>query len=91
MVSVGQEQITAIVNLWAISEVAPEKQAELNELLLRANLAVPLSAFPTMGDHYVIFGALSVNSGVDEVIEEITMLAGNVIDALEFCREYLGG
>jgi len=89
MVSVGNEQILAIADLWGSSEVQEGKAAELNAVLLRANLPVPLSSFSIMGDRYVLFGALSINSDVNTVVEEITTLSNNVLDALDFCQEYL--
>lgn len=89
MVSVGNEQILAIADLWGSNEVQEGKAAELNAVLLRANLPVPLSSFSIMGDRYVLFGALSINSDVDTVVEEITTLSNNVLDALDFCQEYL--
>ena len=89
MVSVGNEQILAIADLWGSNEVQEGKAAELNAVLLRANLPVPLSSFSIMGDRYVLFGALSINSDVNAVVEEITTLANNVLDALDFCQEYL--
>ena len=89
MLSVGDEQILAIADLWGIDEVKDGKINELNAVLLRANLPVPLSSFSIMGDRYVLFGAMSVNSNVDEIVEEITTLANNILDALDFCKEYL--
>ena len=89
MVSVGNEQILAIADLWGSNEVQEGKAAELNAVLLRANLPVPLSSFSIMGDRYVLFGALSINSDVNTVVEEITTLSNNVLDALDFCQEYL--
>ncbi len=89
MVTVGDEQILAIADLWGRDEVLEDKVNELNDVLLRANLPVPLSSFSIMGERYVIFGALSVNSDVNEVVEEIISLANNTVDALDFCKEYL--
>ncbi|MBL4785889.1 MAG: DUF2170 family protein [Cohaesibacteraceae bacterium] len=89
MITVGEEQILMITQLWGIDEIIDGKADELNAVLLRANLPVPLSSFSIMGDRYVIFGALSINTNVTEITEEIFTLAENVIDALEFCKEYL--
>jgi uncharacterized protein YjfI (DUF2170 family) len=89
LISVGEEQILLITQLWGIGEVLEGKEYELNAVLLRANLPVPLSSFSIMGDRYIIFGALSVNSNVNEIIEETITLAENTVDALEFCKEYL--
>jgi len=89
MVTVGDEQILVIADLWGSDEVLDGKINELNAVLLRANLPLPLSSFSIMSDRYVIFGALSVNSDITEIVEEITSLANNTVDALDFCKEYL--
>lgn len=89
MISVGDEQILVIADLWGIDEVKKEKVNELNAVLLRANLPVPLSSFSITGDRYVLFGASSINSDINEIVEEITTLANNILDALDFCKEYL--
>ena len=89
MVTVGEEQILAIVNLWTADDILDGKLGELNDMLLRANLPVPLSSFSIINNQYVLFGALSINSSISEVVEEITTLANNVIEALESCQEFL--
>jgi len=89
MITVGEEQILAIVNLWTSDDIKEGKKDTLNELLLRLNLPVPLSSFSIINNQYVLFGAMSVNSNITEIVEEITTLANNVIEALESCREYL--
>lgn len=89
MITVGDEQVIMITDMWGTDEVQDGKTNELNAVLLRANLPVPLSSFSIMGDRYVLFGALSVNSDVNEMIEEIATLANNIVDALDFCKEYL--
>ncbi len=89
MLSVGEAQILAMTDLWGIEDVQDDKVDELNAVLLRANMPVPLSAFSIVGDRYVLFGALSINSDVAEIVEEIVTLSNNVVDAIEFCGEYL--
>ena len=89
MISVGNEQILMITDMWGVDEIIDKKASELNAVLLRANLPVPLSAFSIMGERYVLFGSLSVNSNANEIIEEIATLANNTVDALDFCKEYL--
>ena len=89
MISVGDEQVLMITDMWGVDEIIEGKESELNAVLLRANLPMPLSAFSIMGERHVIFGSLSVNSDVNEMIEEITTLANNILDALDYCKEYL--
>lgn len=89
MITVGEEQILAMVNLWTVDEIKDGKKDELNEYLLRLNMPVPLSSFSIINEQYVLFGALSVNSNISEIVEEISTLTNNVIEALESCQEYL--
>ena len=89
MISLGEEQILVIADLWGVDEIQDGKVDALNAVLLRANLPIPLSSFSIMGDRYVLFGALSINSDITEIVEEITALSSNILDALDFCKEYL--
>ncbi|MCG8491966.1 MAG: YjfI family protein [Sneathiellales bacterium] len=89
LISVGEEQVLVIVNLWTEAEIKEGEKNALNEYLLRLNLPVPLSSFSIINDQYVLFGALSVNSSISEILEEISTLSNNVIEALESCQDFL--
>lgn len=88
-VTVSGDQILVMTTLWGIEEVDEAFRARLNEDLLRANTLVPLSDFAIVGENYVLFGALSVTSSLEDVIMEITMLAENTVDAIESYGEKL--
>jgi len=84
-----QEQLLCISYLFGEDEVKSELRDELNETLLRLNVPIPLSAFAKIDNKYAIFGALSVNSSLDDVTHELVTLADNAIDALEAVTLYL--
>ncbi|MCF6439289.1 YjfI family protein [Pseudoalteromonas luteoviolacea] len=83
------EQILCICYLFTEQEINADKQAELNDTLLRLNVPMPLSAFAKIDDKYAIFGALSTNSTLDQLGHEIVTLSANSIDALEAISDYL--
>lgn len=84
-----QEQLLCISYLFDEDEVNSELRNELNETLLRLNVPIPLSAFAKIDNKYAIFGALSVNSSLDDITHELVTLADNAIDALEAVTLYL--
>ena len=84
-----QEQLLCISYLFDEDEVKSELRNELNETLLRLNEPIPLRAYAKIDNKYAIFGALSVNSSLDDVTHELVTLADNAIDALEAVTLYL--
>lgn len=82
-------QLLCISYLWVEDEVKPELKAEMMEAMLDMNIPMPLSSFSRIGERYVVFGALSINSSFDDIAEEIVTLAENSLDALEALGEYL--
>lgn len=82
-------QCLCICYLWTEAEVRPERRSELLEVMLDLNIAVPLSAFGRIGEHYVLFGALARDAGVDEIAKEVVALLDNSADALDALAEYL--
>ncbi len=88
-ISQTETQLLCISYLWVEDEIKPELKAEMLEAMLDMNIPMPLSSFSRIGDRYVVFGALSINSSFDDVAEEIVILAENSLDALEALGEYL--
>ena len=82
---VGERQIVVESILFPVSQV--EDEAALNRLILQTHQLVPLTtvAIKNIGgnDYYVAFGALSVSSKDEVVIEEVETLFGNVGDFLD--------
>lgn len=88
-VTVTDEQMICISYLFDQNELKPSVSDELNAMLLKINVPMPLSSFAIIDDKYSIFGSLSVNSSFDDIAHELVTLADNAIDALETIEEYL--
>lgn len=87
--TVDEGQILCISYLFDEAQVDPSKRAELAEAMLSMNVSIPLSAFSKIGSQYIMFGALSPHSGIDELLHEIELLSDNVLEAVEAVSDYL--
>lgn len=87
--SASPEQILCIVYLFKEAEIKPDARAEAHKAMLSANISIPLSSFALVDDQYVLFGALSVNSTLEDVLHEIEVLSGNSLEAIDAMRDYL--
>lgn len=90
MIEFAEDQITAIANLWKHSDIKDGMEAEMMNVMLSMNIALPLSSFAKTGGTYQLFGAMSVNTLMDNVIEEITVLSDNTLAVFDALGEYLG-
>lgn len=88
-VSACDEQILCIAYLFKQEEVNSASLAEMNKAMLTANISMPLSSFALVDDQYVIYGALSVNSSLEDIVHEIEVLSSNTIEAIEAMSDYL--
>lgn len=88
-ITITDTQILCIGYLCKKDEILDNKKAELNELLLELNVAMPLSAFSLVDDYYVIFGALATTSSDEDIYKELITLAANAYDAIEAIESYL--
>jgi len=88
-ISSSDEQILCISYLFKENEVKEKLLAELNNEMLLANTSIPLSSFAKINDQYVIYGAISVNSTIEDIIHEIETLSDNSLDAIETMNNYL--
>lgn len=88
-VTSSDAQILCLCYLWTDAEVKPERQLELMQTMLELNPAVPLSSFGRVGEHYVLFGALSRDARAEDIAEDVAVLSDNAIDALEAMADYL--
>ncbi|MDM8545332.1 DUF2170 family protein [Candidatus Venteria ishoeyi] len=88
-ITIDDSQVLCISHLWLEDEVIAEKRAELLDALLAMNVPMPLSSFSKLGDQYLIFGALSNQSSVNHVLEEIDMLSNNTLTAIEEFADFL--
>lgn len=88
-VSVTDSQILCISYLWGEEEVNQARRAEMIETMLELNIPMPLSSFAKIDNKYVVFGALSVNAGMDEIEQELAVLSDNSLEVIDELSEYL--
>nr|VFK61451.1 MAG: hypothetical protein BECKUNK1418G_GA0071005_101736 [Candidatus Kentron sp. UNK]VFK69112.1 MAG: hypothetical protein BECKUNK1418H_GA0071006_101033 [Candidatus Kentron sp. UNK] len=87
--TVDDDQILCATYLWKENEIDAAKRAELLEYMLTMNLPMPLSSFGKVGDQYLIFGAMAVDSRMEDIRHEIRVLSDNTLSAVETMGEYL--
>lgn len=87
--SFSDEQILCISYLFKKEEVKNNKIDELNHAMLATNISIPLSTFALLDDQYVIYGALSANSSLGDIVYEIDALSSNALEAIEAMSSYL--
>ena len=88
-VSVTDDQILCISYLWGSDEVKPSSVAEMHESMLEMNIPMPLSSLSKIGDKYVVFGALSINSSFDDIEHELAVLSNNALEVIDDMSDYL--
>ncbi|MDQ6993066.1 MAG: DUF2170 family protein [Mariprofundus sp.] len=88
-ISSTDEEVLTVCHLFDINEVKPELEAEMNRAMLTMNVPMPLSSFGIVGSQYVVFGALSASSDIDELVHELITLSANSVDAIEALSDYL--
>lgn len=88
-ITVTETQIICISYLFTIQEIYSEKEAELNQYLLKLNVPMPLSSFALVDKYYTIFGSLSRESKTESITHELITLAGNSIDTLQALEDYI--
>ena len=66
-----------------------DSRAEMLEEMLELNIPIPLSSFAKIGDRYVIFGALAVDSSIEDICHEIITLSENAVEAISALEEFL--
>ena len=88
-ISVTDTQILCITYLMSEAEIKPDKRTEMLEEMLELNIPMPLSSFSKIGDRYVIFGALSINSSFDDLSQETITLCENSVEAITALEDFL--
>ena len=89
LVTASDSQLLFNVVLFDKVQIIEGQAAALNEMMLELNIAMPLSKFALTGENYSIFGAMSINSEVKQIQEEVAVLSENIMDALEVCQQFL--
>jgi len=86
----GERQIVVETILFPVDQV--EDEAALNKLILQTHQLVPLTTIAIKSingaNYYVAFGALSVESKDEVVVEEIETLFANVGDFLDLYAQH---
>lgn len=88
-ITITETQVVCITYLCRKNEVRDDQRAELHSAMLEMNVAMPLSSFAIVEDYYVVFGALSTTSSLNDICKELINLAANACDALEAIEEFL--
>jgi uncharacterized protein len=86
---INEDQILAIINLWDGADVKEGAEAEMMGAMLSMNIPLPLSSFAKTGNQYQLFGALSNDSKLEVIVQEMSALSGNVEAVLDAFSEYL--
>ncbi len=89
LVTASADQILCNAVLFDEKQIKQGCQAEVNEVMLQLNMAMPLSSFAKTGTYYSVFGALATGSVDKNILLEIETLSDNVIDALEVMDTFL--
>ena len=88
-VSITDTQVLCITWLFAHDEVNEARRSDLMEKMLELNIPIPLSSFAKVDDRYVIFGALSINSSIEDICQELVTLSENAVEAITVLEEFL--
>lgn len=88
-VTATEEQVLCVTNLFTKDEVKAENLDELNAMLLKLTVNVPLSSFGMIDDQYVLFGAMGVSTLVENIAHELVVQAENSLEALEALEQFL--
>ena len=84
-----QFQIICIIYLWTEDEIKTELRTEMLEMMLDTSIAIPLSSYARVGERYVLYGALSLTSELEKIVEEVVMLNENAVDVVSAMEDFL--
>ena len=88
-VTATDEQILCVTNLFTQDEVKTELVDELHQTMLRLSINIPLSSLGLIEDQYVLFGAMSINTLLDNIAHELVTQSENAFESLEALEEFL--
>ncbi|MCW8875443.1 MAG: YjfI family protein [Kangiellaceae bacterium] len=88
-VTATEEQILCVTNLFTQDEVKPDLIDELHQTMLRLSINIPLSSLGLIDDQYVLFGAMSINTLLDNIAHELVTQSENAFESLEALEEFL--
>lgn len=87
--SISDNQILCIAYLWGEDEIKSDLKMNMLEAMLEMNIPMPLSSFAKVEDKYVVFGALSINSSLNDIELEIATLSDNSLEVINEMDSYL--
>jgi len=88
-VTASPSQVLCICYLWTEAEIRLERRAEMLEAMMDLNMAIPLSNFGRIGEHYVLFGSLAHDASAASIATDVAMVADNAFEALDVFTEFL--
>lgn len=87
--SVTGAQLISIAHLFREEDVLDDQRTAMWQRMLELNIPMPLSSYAKMGDIYVVFGAMTVDSPIEDILTELQTLNDNALEAFAAMREYL--
>lgn len=88
VVIVSEEQIISISPLFDRDDIDADLLAKLDHTLLGLNPVIPLSSIGLQENVYILFGAMSVNTSIENIAHELAVQADNVTDVLASLENY---
>lgn len=85
---VSEEQILSVTPLFHINDVKQDARPTLYETLLRLSPVIPLSSIGLQDHNCILFGAMSVNSSVENIAHELECQADNYTEVLAALADY---
>lgn len=82
-------QILTVTPLFNSGEVLPGKIDEINSLMLQLSPAIPLSSVGLQGGNYILFGAMALETSLDNIVHELEVQAENTLEVLEAIESLL--
>jgi uncharacterized protein YjfI (DUF2170 family) len=88
-VAASASQLLSIVHLFRDQDVILSKRHEMWERMLELSIPMPLSSYGKMGDVYVVFGAMSLDSPIEDILLELQTLNDNALEAFHAMEPFL--
>ena len=82
--SISDDELLCVSYLFDQCDVVENRKSEMHERMLEFNISMPLSSFAKIGDRYLVYGSLSVNSKIELIVTELDYLVGNALEALKY-------
>lgn len=87
--SISGPQLLLIAHLFRDEDVVADKRTEMLETMLSLSIPMPLSSYGKMGDLYVVFGAMAIDSPMEDILFELHHLSENSLEARNAMKAFL--